>query len=320
MCAFSASGADSFWIVKTVDRKVNVKGAPYLDMVLCNKQGEIPGKLWDYSETVHGEYKSGDLVKIRGSISQFNGNDQLRIDRIRLTTTADGVDIADYVPSAEYSGEMMLGEIMNIIAKVKDDDLKALTYAILEDNRSQLLFWPAAFKLHHAIRGGLLYHTLSIMRMADSIGKIYPGIDTDLLMCGAAIHDICKIDEFEISSSGLVSGYSVKGELLGHLVMGAMKIGQKAKELGIPEEKAMLLQHMIISHHGEPDFGAAVRSMFLEAEILSQLDKLDATIYEIEAATSEIHEGEFTGRQWALDNRKLYNHGRKDAPPKADLF
>ncbi len=320
MCAFSASGADSFWIVKTVDRKVNVKGAPYLDMVLCNKQGEIPGKLWDYSEAVHGEYKSGDHVKIRGSISQFNGNDQLRIDRIRLATTADGVDIADYVPSAEYSGEMMLGEIMNIIAKVKDDDLKALTYAILEDNRNQLLFWPAAFKLHHAIRGGLLYHTLSIMRMAESIGKIYPGIDTDLLMCGAAIHDICKIDEFEISSSGLVSGYSVKGELLGHLVMGAMKIGQKAKELGIPEEKAMLLQHMIISHHGEPDFGAAVRPMFLEAEILSQLDKLDATIYEIEAATSEIHEGEFTGRQWALDNRKLYNHRRKDAPPKAELF
>ncbi len=321
MCAFSSnSGADSFWIVKTVDKKVNVKGAPYLDMVLCNKQGEIPAKLWDYSEAVHGEYKSGDLVKIRGSISQFNGNDQLRVDRIRLATTADGVDIADYVPSAEYSGEKMLGEIMSIIAEVKDEDLKALTYSLLEDNRSQLLFWPAAFKLHHAIRGGLLYHTLSIMRMAQGICKIYPGIDSDLLMCGAAIHDICKIGEFEISSSGLVSGYSVKGELIGHLVMGAMKIAEKAKELNIPGEKAMLLEHMVISHHGEPDFGAAVRPMFLEAEILSQLDKLDATIYEIEAATSEVHEGEFTGRQWALDNRKLYNHGRKDAPPKAELF
>ena len=101
--------------------------------------------------------------------------------------------------------------------------------------------------------------------------------------------------------------------------MGAMKIEAKARELGINMEKAMLLQHMVISHHGEPDFGAAVRPMFLEAEILSQLDKLDATIYEITAAVSEVDAGAFTGRQWALDNRKLYNHGRKEVEIKANL-
>ena len=101
--------------------------------------------------------------------------------------------------------------------------------------------------------------------------------------------------------------------------MGAMKIESKARELGINPEKAMLLQHMVISHHGEPDFGAAVRPMFLEAEILSQLDKLDATIFEITSAVSEVDNGEFTGRQWALDNRKLYNHGRKEVVVKANL-
>ena len=140
-----------------------------------------------------------------------------------------------------------------------------------------------------------------------------------MLTCGIIVHDICKIDEFNISSSGLVTSYSVKGELLGHLVMGAMKIGEKAKELGISEEKAVLLQHMVISHHGEPEFGAAVRPMFLEAEILSQLDKLDATIYEITNAVSETPEGDFSQRQWALDNRKLYNHARKKSEPKANL-
>ena len=101
--------------------------------------------------------------------------------------------------------------------------------------------------------------------------------------------------------------------------MGAMNIGRKADELGIKGDKAMLLQHMVISHHGEPDFGASVRPMFLEAEILSQLDKLDATIYEINEAVSGVNEGEFTQRMWALDNRKLYNHGRKVAEPKAKL-
>lgn len=138
-------------------------------------------------------------------------------------------------------------------------------------------------------------------------------------MCGIIVHDLCKIDEFNISSAGLATGYSVKGELLGHLVMGAMKIELKAKELGISEDTATLLQHMVISHHGEPEFGAAVRPMFLEAEILSQLDTLDATVYEIASATGDVKVGEFTQRQWALDNRKLYNHGRCEIVPKADL-
>ena len=314
-----AGSSDGFWLIKTVDKKVNVKGAPYLDMMLCNKETEISAKLWDYSELVHGAYAPGDVIKVRGSVTQFNGNDQLRVDKIRHTEVNDGVNIADFVPTAEYSGEMMLGEIMNIIANVADEELQRLTYELVKEKEEQLLHWPAAFKLHHAIRGGLLYHTLSILRLCHSVAGIYPGVDKDLLMCGAIVHDLCKIEEFNLSSAGLVTGYSVKGELIGHLVMGAMKIESKAQQLGISSEKAMLLQHMVISHHGEPEFGAAVRPMFLEAEILSQLDKLDATIYEINEAVSGVGDGEFTQRQWALDNRKLFNHGRKLPQTKANL-
>ena len=314
-----ANTTDGFWLVKTADKKVNVKGAAYLDMVLCNQQGEINGKLWDYSELIHGEYAPGDMVKIRGYITQFAGSDQLRVEKIRPVNDNDGVSVADFVPSAEYSGEMMLGQVMNIIAAVKDEQLKSLTYALVKEREKELLFWPAAFKLHHAMRGGLLYHTLSIIRLAEGVCRLYPAVDRDLLMCGIIVHDLCKIDEFEISSAGLASGYSVKGELIGHLVMGAMKIEMKARELGISDETAMLLQHMVISHHGEPDFGAAVRPMFLEAEILSQLDTLDATVYEIASAVESVETGEFTPRQWALDNRKLYNHGRKEIYPKAEL-
>ncbi len=317
---FGSSGSnDGFWLIKTAEKKVNVKGAAYLDLILCDKKGEISGKLWDYNELSHGTYQAGDLVKIRGTVTQFNGNDQLRIDRIRRVNEADGVDIADFVPTAEYSGEMMLGQIMNIIASVKDEELKHLTFALVKDREEKILFWPAAFKLHHAIRGGLLYHTLSILKLCEGVCSIYPAVDRDLLVCGAIVHDLCKIDEFDISSAGLVTGYSVKGELLGHLVMGAVKIEEKAKQLGIDAEKAMLLQHMVISHHGEPDFGAAVRPMFLEAEILSELDKLDATINEITSATADLKDGEFSQRMWALDNRKLYKHGRKEVVVKANL-
>lgn len=318
--AFGSNGSnDAFWLIKTVEKKVNVKGAAYLDLILCDKNGEISAKLWDYSELAHGTYAPGDLVKIRGTVTQFNGNDQLRIDRMRKVNENDGVNIADFVPSAEYSGEMMLGQIMNVIASVKDEELKHLTFALVKDREEKILFWPAAFKLHHAMRGGLLYHTLSIIKLCEGVCSIYPAVDRDLLLCGAIVHDLCKIDEFDISPAGLVTGYSVKGELLGHLVMGAVRIEEKARQLGIDKEKAMLLQHMVISHHGEPEFGAAVRPMFLEAEILSELDKLDATINEITSATADLEEGEFSQRMWALDNRKLYNHGRKKVTTKANL-
>lgn len=310
---------DGFWLIKTIDRKTNVKGVPYLDMMLCDKKGEISAKLWDYSEITHGAYEAGDLIKVRATVTQFNGTDQLRVEKIRKVTLTDGVDIADFVPTAEYSGEMMLGSIMNVIASVEDEELKTLTYALLKEREKDILTWPAAFKLHHAIRGGLLYHTLSILKLAEGVVKLYPSVDKDLLYCGIIVHDLCKIDEFDLNPAGLVSSYSVRGELIGHLVMGAMKIEQKALELGISAEKAMLLEHMVISHHGEPDFGAAVRPMFLEAEILSQLDTLDATVYEITSAVGEVKEGEFTGRMWALDNRKLFNHGRKESIAKANL-
>ena len=310
---------EGFCIVKTADKKVNVKGVPYCDFTLSDKSGEVNAKLWDYKEDVHGEYAAGDFVKVRGTLSKYNGVDQFRIDRIRLVREEDNVDITQYVPSAEYAGKDMLAQICTYIDKIGDEEVKALTSAIIKDNEEKLLFWPAAFKLHHAIRGGLLYHTLSVLKLCDAVSRLYPAVDKDILFAGAILHDICKIDEFDVNNIGMVKSYSTKGELLGHLVMGAMEIAAKAKELGTSEEKAVLLEHMAISHHGDPEFGAAVRPMTLEAEILNQLDTLDATVYEISAAVSAVGDGEFTQRQWALDNRKLFNTGRKEVYPKANL-
>ncbi len=310
---------DGFALIKSIDKKINVKGAAYLDMVLCDKDGEISAKLWDYKEEVHGEYAVNDLIKFRGLLSQYNGADQLRIDRIRHTMEIDGVKVSDFVPTAEYTGEMMLGEILNIIDTFRDADLRKITKALIDDNKEKLLYWPAAFKLHHAIRGGLLYHTLSILRVAESVCRVYPGIDRELLLSGAILHDLAKIKEYEVSETGVATSYSVKGNLIGHLVMGAMEIEKKAQELGIPEEKAMLLEHMAISHHGVPEFGAAVRPLFIEAEVLCQLDTMDAVIYEMSQSIGDVKAGEFTQRQWALENRKLYNHGRIEIKPKANL-
>ncbi len=313
-------GVEGFCLVKSLEVKKTAKGVPFLDLVLTDSSGEIGAKLWDYKEEMHGSIKVNSLIKVRGTVSMFNDALQLRVERVRPAMESDGVRMEDYVPSADYSGEDMYNCIFDTVTRFENTQLKSLTLAILEQNKEKLLYWPAAFKLHHAIRGGLLYHTLSILKLAQAVCEIYPCLEKELLFTGVILHDVAKIQEFDVSETGVVSSYTVEGTLIGHLVKGAMNIEKMGEELGIDKELLMLVEHMVLSHHGEPEFGAAVRPMFLEAEILSQLDLLDARVYEISQAVSEVESGEFTPRQWALENRKIYNHGLKDIKPKADLL
>lgn len=177
-------GVEGFCLIKTVDRKMTAKGVPYLDLTLADPDGEINAKLWDYKEELHGEFAANDLIKVRGTVQPFNDSQQLRIERIRKVTEADGVRIEDFVPSAGFSGEAMFNELMKVAGDFKDEELKTLVTALLNEYKDRLLYWPAAFRLHHAIRGGLLYHTLSILRMAQGVANIYPFIDSDLLFAG----------------------------------------------------------------------------------------------------------------------------------------
>jgi len=176
---------DGFCIIKSIDRKTSSKGDSYLDMMLGDSEGEINAKLWRYIPELHGEYNANELVKIRGMISPYNGTDQLKIERIRHITPEDNVDASDFVKTADYSGEEMYNELLTIAENFNDEELKSIVTAILKDNRFNLLYWPAAFKLHHAVRGGLLLHTLSIVRLAQNVCKIYPQkirTDTKLLI------------------------------------------------------------------------------------------------------------------------------------------
>ena len=206
------------------------------------------------------------------------------------------------------------------VEKFENANLRLLVLSIIDENKDKLVYYPAALKLHHAMLGGLMFHTMSILRMAEEICKIYPNINRELLLSGVILHDVAKTWELETSKTGLAKGYSIEGELIGHLVKGAMYINDKAKELNIECEETALLEHIILSHHGVPEFGSPVRPMFLEAVILSSLDALDATIFEINDAVSKVEPKAFTDRVWALDNRKLYNHGLSQANHEVNFY
>ncbi|MBO5064844.1 MAG: HD domain-containing protein [Clostridia bacterium] len=311
---------EGFALVKSCDKKSAKNGTFYLDMVLADKDGEIYAKMWDYREEVVPFPQVNTVVKVRGMLQQYNGNDQFIVQRMRPTVAEDNISMTDYVKSADCEGDVMLNAIYETVNAFVDEDIKKVVLSMLQDNKEKILTFPAAEKLHHAMMGGLLYHTLSMLKLAQCVSSIYSCIDKDLLYSGVILHDIAKMREYTLNDAGVIDGHTVEGILLGHLVMGAEDVGRKCDELGIPAEKKYLLQHMIASHHGKPEFGAAVRPGFIEAEVLSQIDLLDANMYEMADAVKDVKPGEFTGRLWMLDNRRLYNHGRVDVQPQANLI
>lgn len=312
---------DLYALVKRIEVKTSSKGQKYMDLTLGDKDGDVDAKYWDYEEGVTPIFEVNTIVKVRGQLQEFRGAPQFRVDNIRATTPADNIRAEDYIAVAEYPAEEMYNAILGLAQNFKDRDLATLLTAVYEKYKKELLLYPAAVRLHHAMQGGLLYHTLSILRMCQQLCALYPTVDEDLLLCGAALHDLGKLVEMDANELGLAGQYTTEGNLLGHLVVGAMMVRDVAKEIGTPEDKAVLVEHMLISHHNKPEFGAAVPPKFLEAIILARLDELDATIYEVNDTLSNLEPGTFSARLWNLDDIRLFHHGRvPGVKPGAKLF
>ena len=305
----------SFAMIKELAEKKDKNGNGYLDIIVIGSdKKEYPAKVWRFEN--NGLYETGDVIEIEYTVDNYKGRPQLNISSIKK---ADSQLASQFVPSSEHDGKSVFSMLLEKANNFSDADFKKIVTHIMLENREKLEVYPAAYRLHHAIVGGLMLHTASIVEMAEKICQIYPNVNRELLLSGSILHDVAKTFEMETGKTGLCTGYSVGGELIGHLVKGAMYIEDTAVKLGVDYDKAVLLEHMVLSHHGVPEYGSPVRPMFLEAEILSVLDSLDATIFEINNATGKVEAGKFTDRQWALDNRKLYNHGLSEFEHKVNL-
>lgn len=296
-----------FFILKNVFLKVTNSGKPYMACSLADASMMIEAKAWDYAGPI-GPADEGKVAKVQGQMQEFKGAPQIKVERIRLATEQDPYDLADLVPVAPMDRQAAYRQLEMMIDSMADKDYAAICREFLCRHGDELQKMPAAKSVHHSFVGGLLMHTMYMMQTADFLAGLYDAvIDRSLLLAGTMLHDIAKLQEFVVSDLGVVMEYSVKGQLLGHLVMGAQEAAEICKELQITEEKSVLLQHMLLSHHGQPEFGAAVVPMCAEAELLNYIDNIDAKMEIYRENLEKTQPGTFSPRIFALEKR-IYNH------------
>jgi 3'-5' exoribonuclease len=271
-------------------------GEPYLSLHLADRTGEIEAKMWDNVAEVMDTFDRDEFLKVKGVVQVYQNRSQFTIHKLRRLEEHE-VDFADFFPSSARDPEEMFAELHGIVNGFTNPHLQALLNSVLDDTPLMALFKlaPAAKTIHHAYRGGLLEHVLSLCQLSRLTAAHYKTIDLDLLLTGAILHDIGKVEELSYARG---FSYSSDGQLLGHIIMGLRLLHSKFDKLAdFPPKLRTLVEHMIVSHHGELEFGSPKVPIFAEALLLHHLDNLDSKMDAVRSALQRDRavEGEFTG-------------------------
>ena len=303
-----------FFLIKSATKEKARNNSYFLNIILSNKQGDIACKLWDCKDEDFDFFTNNDIVKIKATVNEFQGNKQLIINKYRKLEESDNLDINKLAESSSINSNDVYDKLYETALNLNNKTLQLLTTTILKDNESQIKIVGAAKLHHHNIVSGWLEHTFTMLEDAKALARKYDNnLNKDLLYAGTILHDIGKLKELSFKSYGIVNGYTIEGELLGHITLGIqilMEYTCKLKPIcGFEgdDDIMILLNHMILSHHGQPEYGSPRYPMIKEAEILSSLDMLDTKMFMFDKIISDTNENDFSQRQWSLNNRKIYN-------------
>jgi 3'-5' exoribonuclease len=279
-----------FFAVTVKQVRSRKDGAPYLALTLGDRTGQIECRMWEVADAQ--EFDSGDVVKARGQVSRYQDRLQLTLDKIRRADSSE-FDLGDFVPKTSRDIEELWAELNGFVASFTNPDLQNLLRAFLDDPEiaQALKSAPAAKSMHHAWVGGLLEHIVSLLGLSDLAARHYPEINRDLLLTGAVLHDIGKLHELRWGTS---FDYTLEGQLIGHISIGVMMVEKKLAHLpDFPKNLRVLVEHIILSHHGKYEFGSPKLPMISEALLLHYLDDLDA---KMQTMRSEFARAEAQGR------------------------
>ncbi|HUJ50999.1 MAG TPA: HD domain-containing protein [Bryobacteraceae bacterium] len=294
------------FLVHIKDVRQKKSGEPYLSLLLGDRTGEVDAKMWDNVAEVMDTFDRDDFVKVKGLLQIFQNRPQLTIHKMQRVLDSD-VDFADYFPVSERDPMEMFAQLRRIVAEMGNAHLRGLLDAFLDDEPLARLYRtaPAAKHVHHAWLGGLIEHVLSVCQLCRMTAAHYGYIDVDLLLTGAILHDVGKVAELSYDRS---FGYTAEGQLLGHIVIGLRLLHEKLQRFpDFPPKLRVLVEHLIVSHHGELEFGSPKVPLFPEALLLHQLDNLDSKMecmHKLLASDRHV-EGVWTGYSSSLDRAAL---------------
>lgn len=294
------------FLVHVKDIRQKKSGEPYLSMLLGDRTGEVDAKMWDNVSEVMDTFQRDDFVKVKGLLQIFQNRPQLTVHKMARVVEGD-VDFADYFPASQRDPMEMFAELRGFIAGVSNPHLRGLLDAFFDDEplARKYRIAPAAKHVHHAYLGGLIEHVLSVCNLSRMMATHYSYIDLDLLLTGAILHDIGKVAELSYDRS---FGYSSEGQLVGHIAIGLRFLHEKLHRLPeFPAKLRILVEHMILSHHGELEFGSPKVPLFPEALLLHHLDNLDSKMECMRALMEEdrLVEGHWTGYNSSLGRAVL---------------
>ena len=309
---------DEVFRVNNKQLRPNRNGDLYLQVDVADRSGTISALLWNADEALYRSFDVGQFVNVRGTAQIYNGAMQILANHVSRARSPQ-IDEADFFPLAPRAIDELAKQLTDRLRSITNPHLASVAECFLMDEEFMRKFSkaPAGIKNHHAYHGGLLEHVVTMLEMAGHVAQCYPEVDRDLLLLGVFLHDMSKIDELEYETS---FGYSDEGQLIGHLVMAVSLLEAKIREAEqlsgepIPEEIVLRLKHMIVSHHGEYEYGSPKLPMTLEAVALTYLDNLDAKLHSFGRLMHDDPnvEGSFTMYQANL-RRKLYKGPKTEA-------
>jgi 3'-5' exoribonuclease len=279
----SGQSVDQVFLVREKDLRTTKKGDLYISATLVDKTGDISCRMWQATESIYAAIPVEGFLHVKGRVEDYRGQLQLILDACR-PYPSDKVDLADFLATSSHDVDKMWSELLEILRGIKDKHLRLLIKKFVEDSELTAAFQrsPAAMQMHHPFVGGLLEHTLNIARAAKVLLGLYPQVNADLVLASVFLHDIGKVAE--LSSATSIS-YTDRGMLVGHITMAALWIQEKAQSVAaetgepFPQRTLDLLQHLILAHHGEHDYGSPKLPMIPEAFFLHYLDNLDAKLW-----------------------------------------
>ncbi len=294
-------------LVASSARCVNNVGASYLNMEVRDSSGSMNAKKWEVNSEDESIFSQGSIVYVEGEILKYKESLQMKVLSGR-PVAAEEVDLAKFLQQPPIPKEELIRRFNEHVNSIKNEDCKKLLDYLIKRLSPKLYDYPAAVSVHHDYSSGLLMHTVSMADHGVYFANFYPNIDKDILLTGIILHDLGKTIEFE---GPVIYKYSLEGKLLGHISLMVSEIRRAAEGLKITSEVPLLLEHMVLSHHGSNEFGSPVLPMTREALLLSLIDNLDSKMVIVDKALENVNPGEFSNKVYPLDNRMIYKPKEK---------